>query len=99
LIDRAIDAVGGIATSGLIPLTVAPPPTFRWAASGFVLEAVTIPGRSYRLESRTELESGSWSKVSTTLALESLTRWDAAFVSMPRAFWRMIVVSPAPGAQ
>ncbi len=96
---RATDAAGGIATSGPITLTVAPPPTLRWAASGSVLEAVTIPGRSYRLESRAELESGTWSEVSTTLSADSLTRWDAALGAAPTAFLRLVVVSPAPRAQ
>jgi hypothetical protein len=96
---RATDAAGGIATSGPITLTVAAPPALRWASFGSVLEAVTIPGRSYRLELRPEVESGTWSEVSTMQAVESITRWDAAFGAVPRAFWRIVVVSPAPGAQ
>lgn len=96
---RATDAAGGVATSSPVALSVAAPPSLRWVTAGSVLEAATIQGRTYRLESRREVNAGAWSEAATTVAADSVTLWDVPIGSVPAEFWRIVVAAPAPGAE
>jgi hypothetical protein len=92
------DSTGGKSTGGPVEVTVTNAnPALRWVDPGIgaapALEVVSIPGRTYRLESTGSLGDGLWTEVNSVKAIDSSTRWTVGAPTEASRVWRVTVLA------